>query len=553
MFDISFARNAVRTVRRLANSVRARLFIVVLVLPICATPLTAQHKLVALSLDDPAYEMLDAMDNLGCSVARPSPYRPWLVRDVRDAVQRASGDVRCAGTLLDALRARFAVDTLDLFSDNEGYLSAGAQLTVRATQLSNGEFRPLWRGLRDKSEGDPSFAAIGRGRVVWGSDNVVAVGEMVGYTHRQNDPTVRQRAVRNTSGAVDFGESYVTGQLGSHITLSFGRMAEAWLGHDRESLIVSAYGPSLDRLVVSGRWRRVEGRALVASLSDVGLTPSRDSIPLGSDARFYRFLVAHALTIRPTRAIEITVGESALLARGARTIDLAYMNPLMMYVVTQNDTSRSGADANDNLQVFGALHVRSGGSQLFAELLIDDVQIDAADRKTIQDQLGWSLRGVQNLPLIIPTSATAEYRHINSFTYQRPSYATVYENYDAALGSELGPDADMVHGKLETWPSGVWRVSAGAGIWRQGAQRLEQRPSRGVNGSGGLSYPTVTAGRPFVQRALLGDASVRYLRYPVSLGASIEFARFTNPRNLSASAVSASRVQVSGSYAYRIP
>jgi hypothetical protein len=151
------------------------------------------------------------------------------------------------------------------------------------------------------------------------------------------------------------------------------------------------------------------------------------------------------------------------------------------------------------------------------------------------------------------SSAAAEYRHINSFTYQRASYATVYQSFDAPLGSELGPDADMIHGSLESWITGVVRVTAGAGLWRQGAQRLDQRPGRSVNGSGGQAYPTVTAARPLVQRALLGDAAVRYLRYPLVLGASVEVARVTNPRNQPASSLSLARMQLTGSYAYRIP
>jgi hypothetical protein len=212
-----------------------------------------------------------------------------------------------------------------------------------------------------------------------------------------------------------------------------------------------------------------------------------------------------------------------------------------------------GNDQNDNLQAFGALRLRSGGSQLFAELLIDDIQIDPKDRKTIQDQLGWSLRGLQSLPFGISTSATAEYRHINSFTYQRASYATVYQSFDSPLGSELGPDADMVHGSLESWISGVARLTVGAGFSRQGAQRLDQRPSKGVSGSGGQPYPSITAARPVVQRALLGDAAVRYLRYPLVLGASIEVARVMNPRNQPASSLSLARMQVTGSYAYKIP
>jgi hypothetical protein len=129
----------------------------------------------------------------------------------------------------------------------------------------------------------------------------------------------------------------------------------------------------------------------------------------------------------------------------------------------------------------------------------------------------------------------------------------VYQSFDAALGSELGSDADMLHGSLESWITGVVRVTAGAGLWRQGAQRLDQRPGRSVNGSGGQPYPSVTPNRPLVQRALLGDAAVRYLRYPLVFGASVELARVMNPRNQPASSISLARMQVMGSYAYRIP
>jgi hypothetical protein len=509
----------------------------------------AQHPLASLPFDDPAYEVLDGLLRTGCTPARVSAYRPYLVRDVRAALAAADSNGSCARGLVDALHRRFDPDTLDLFGDGEGAFGGGAAITVAATQLSNGEFRPLWHGIRPKAEGDPPVVAEARARVSWGSRKVYAVAEGMAYTNRRNDPSNRQRALRNTSGAVDFGESYFNIQVARPLTLSFGRSNEAWLDEGRESLVLSAWGPMLDRIALGGRWKRVEARALYGTLSDVDLTPAQDSI--AAPAHFYRYVVAHALTMRATRALELTLGETAILARGTRTLDLAYANPLMAYVVTQNDTARSGPD--DNLQLFGAMRAHSGGSAIQAELLVDDVQIDANDRKTVQDQLAWSIRGSQSLPLIIPTAAVAEYRHVNSYTYLRNRYATAYENYDQPLGSELGPDADFWRLGGELWPSALVKLSGGAGMWRQGAQRLEQRPGRNSNGHAGEPFPSVTPDRPFVQRALLADAAISYLARPLTITVRAEGAHAQHPANLDVATTSYVRIQIIGTYAYRIP
>ena len=511
----------------------------------------AQHPLVTVPLDDPVYLVLDGLVHSGCQVARVSSYRPYFVRDVREVVRRAASDSSCPSTLVARLQQRFATDTFDIFSDNEGALSAGGALTVRATGLSNGEFRPLWAGVRPTSEGDPPASAIAAGRVTWGARNLVAVAEARGYTHRRNDPSVHQRGLRSTSGALDFGDSYLNGRLGKSLTVSFGRAEEAWLGEGRESLALSAWGPSIDRLLVYGRWRRVEGRALYGMLSSVAMTPQLDSVATAH--QFYRYLVGHALTIRPTRALEINLGETALLARGTQTLDLAYANPFMAYVVTQNDTSRYGTGAGDNLQIFGGARVASGGSAVEGELLVDDIQIDPKDRKKTQDQLAFRVRGTQRLPLWVPASASAEYRRIDSYTYRRSFYATGYQNYDAPLGSELGPDADLWRLGGELWLTGAASLTGGVSGWRQGAQRLTARPSQNSNNHAGEPFPSVTPARPAVQQALLGDAAVQYAAHPLSLVLRVEGARVTAPQNVTAVTASYLRLQLIGRYAYSLP
>ena len=90
-------------------------------------------------------------------------------------------------------------------------------------------------------------------------------------------------------------------------------------------------------------------------------------------------------------------------------------------------------------------------------------------------------------------------------------------------------------------------------MWRQGAQRLDQRPGRNANGHGGEPFPSVTPARPFVQRAVLADAALSYLARPLTVTVRAEGAHAQHPANLNALATSYVRLQIIGTYAYRIP
>lgn len=548
-----------------------------------ATPAAAQPALASLPLEDPAYVQLDGLARQGCLAARVSPYRPYFLAHIREALRRAERENGCAGLLLAHLRERFLavpamtpVDSSNALRtitgetyraqppNDAGQLRLGAALTVRATGLSKGEFRPLWRDVRGRQEGDPPVVGLLRGRVSWEqSERLAAVVEILGQSHRRNDPRMRARALRTTSGSLDFTDAYLNGRLGP-LVLSLGRSDEAWLAEGRESLMLSAHGPPLDRILASIRWRRFEGRSLFGTADDVVLDTARDALPAGSrDVRFYRYIAAHALTWRARDGLELTLGETALLGRGAPGIDLPYVNPLMIYLVNQNDTGRvSGGDARDNLTVFGAVRLQTGVATLGGELLVDDIQIDSRDRKTIPDQLATRLELSLRLPLVVPASARAEYRRIGSYTYLRGFYSEVYQRYDEPVGSELGPAADQIRVEGELWPSGRVRLSADAGVWRRGGLRIDERPSRRAAGHAGEAFPSVTVDRPLVQKALLTSFTGQWLGARFPLTVRVEAARITNVNNGSTGDSLAGRLpspafyvraQLSGTYAFRYP
>ena len=543
--------------------------------------LTAQHPLVSIPLDDPAYVQLAGLERQGCAAARVSAFRPYTASAIRAALRSAASEPYCPGAVLTSLLERFgdadptdslradsiAADTLagiaaDLAAaarsvareGEDGELTAGAALTVRGTSLSKGEFQPRWASVRATDEGTPPLVATLRARLGWSPDErIVAVAQAYGQTHRRNDPRIRSRSLRRTSGSLDFDEAYLSGAVGRHVMLSLGRNREAWLGRDEESLVLSAHGPALDRLLAAVRTKHFEARAIVASLDAVVLDTLRDSIPGGlPDQRLYRWLVGHALVWRPSPRIEFTIGETALLSRGSRAVDVAYLNPLMVYVVTQNDSGRAGEDNRDNLTIFGAARFQAGLFGLTGELLVDDIQIDAADRSRTPDQLGVRLAGTVALPLIVPASASVEYRRIGSYTYMRRNYNEVYQHYDHPLGSELGPDADELRANGELWPSGVLRLSGGVGVWRRGVLRIDQRPGQRATGNAGKPFPSTEPGR-YVQRATVGELAAQWLSPRIPLTARLEAARIENVNNDLEGPALYLRAQVIGTYAFRFP
>lgn len=521
-----------------------------------AAAATAQHPLVTLPLDDPAYVQLDGLVQLGCGAARISAFRPFMVKDVRAALARADSEPACAGRILTTLDARFraaapAADT----GSSRTRLRLGGLATLAATGLGGGEFWPMWRDVRPTSQGTPPLDAEARLRLTFdGGTNIVLVSEAYAEAQRRNDPTVRASPLRRTSGVIDFSEAYAAARVGRVVILA-GRGREAWLGEGTESMVLSANGPALDRITLTAQWERWEFHALIASVNDVVLSSATDSLAdSGVTQRWHRMLLGHALTFRPVRRVELTVGETALLPRQGGGVDLSYVNPLMIYQVVQNDSARTTAAAgNANLTAFGSVRANVGRASLQGDLLIDDIQIDPKDRRIYPDLLGWNVRLTYALPLIVPTDVGFQYRRVGSYTYFEKYYTNTWQTYNQPVGSELGPDADMARLFASAWTLPRLELTGGVAYWRHGAQRIDQRPPPDRTGHAGEPFPSTTISRPDVQRALVLDASAQWVDGVIPLSAGITLAHIDHVNNLAADAGWYSRFQLSGSYRFRYP
>jgi hypothetical protein len=225
----------------------------------------------------------------------------------------------------------------------------------------------------------------------------------------------------------------------------------------------------------------------------------------------------------------------------------------MPYQTTQHETNQAGA-GDANLTAFLGVRATVSRATFTGELLIDDYQLDANDKQIYPNQLGWTLGATYPVPLAMPSSVAIAWRRLQSFTYVgQPTYAKVYQSFDAPLGSDLGPDAQTVTGTFEVWPSPRVRFAGTMGWWERGAMRLTDRPPIDRTGHAHDPFPDTTAQRPKVQSSFLAGVTAQWLdeRWPITL--DVGDARIDNVNNQATSAKSYLRVQLTASYRYQYP
>ncbi len=511
----------------------------------------AQHPLVSIPLDDPMYVQLDALMRQGCVAARISPYRPYITLAVRQALIAAHDEKNCQGPLLELLTARFTRDTGWVHDTAGSRLRFGSVLSLRGTGESNGTVAPLWRDVRSTDSGPQPLVGYAAARLTFnGGEHFVAVSELFAQTGVRDDPTIRQESFRHGSGVVGSDEAYFTARAGPAFFF-FGREPVAWTGDGTQSLALSAAGPPIDHFGFALRLRQWEFMSFVGQLSDVSLDPATDSVP--TSEHWYRTLYAHAITFWPVRSVELSLGETALVPRTTGGLDWAYLNPIMPYQTTQHETNQSG-NGDANLTGFFSARATLGKASLSGELLIDDYQIDSNDKLIYPNQLAWTLGASYPIALAMASSLSINWQLVQSFTYVgQERYSKVYQNFDAPIGSNLGPDAQTVLGTFEVWTSPRLRFGATGGWWERGSQRLDQRPPINRTGHAGDPYPDTTALRPKVQSSIIGGLSAAWLdeRFPITL--EVGDSRISNVNNQPTDAKDYLLVKLTASWRYQYP
>ena len=439
-------------------------------------------------------------------------------------------------------------------ADSAQGIRVGGAAQLRATALHNGEITPLWEDVRPTSEGDPPAVGVIHGRITYGSsDRVAIVVDGYGETDARNDPQVSAKPLRGSDGVLDASEAYATARAGV-FTFTLGRGPEAWLGEGSDSPVLSANGPSYNRIAAAFNTAHFEGRALFGELDDVVLDSAQDHITstIGPQ-RFYRYLVGHSLTWRPSDALEVTAGETVVLPRGSQTVDFYYLDPFVPYLITAHDTAKTGeGNAHDNLTAFGAIRGRVGRVTAAAELLIDDIQIDASRRANTPDELGYDLSirarcrsGVRrasnwstNASTRIPTCGSTTTRPYSTTTSRSRPRLVRTRTMAMSLARSCQPAGF------------AWRPTRASGA--ADCSAFYERPSQEGVGHPSTLFPSSATGQP-VQIAGLAHASVQLLSAAFPVTAAVSLARIRDANNLPVGTATYRQAQLYMTYAFRYP
>ncbi|HXF94458.1 MAG TPA: hypothetical protein VNI61_00005, partial [Gemmatimonadales bacterium] len=247
------------------------------------------------------------------------------------------------------------------------------------------------------------FAAGGLGVTLW-LGPVVAVSHPYFDTRLKRDPDYLGKKDRFIAGRNAEAYLSVQGRFGE---VFFGSVDRNWGPGGVEGLLLSPapYGYDHLGLVVGTAGLRLEG-----------ILTQLDDLPDAGGVANHRYLVAHRLVVRPPGSVVISLWEGTIVAGPGRELEPWYANILSLGLLAQYDQGTSS-----NNQVGADLQALLGGTRVFGQLLLDDIQIDrrsAGDREPTA--YGFTLGFERGLG---PAAVTAFYTRVANLAYRTPNPA----------------------------------------------------------------------------------------------------------------------------------
>jgi hypothetical protein len=157
-----------------------------------------------------------------------------------------------------------------------------------------------------------------------------------------------------------------------------------------------------------------------------------------------KYLASHTLTIKPTRGLDVSIGESIIYAD---RLEYLYLIPITFFRLADHYLSRQANSAGGNAQFFFSVsskgHIKN--THLYGTLLIDELTLNGLFKSEYQrNQIGFSLgSSVTDLP-IDNLTLKLEYTKIYPYAYQHYISTTTYESASYVLGHWMNNNADQV-------------------------------------------------------------------------------------------------------------
>ena len=229
------------------------------------------------------------------------------------------------------------------------------------------------------------------------------------------DPDYHGKKDRVIAGRT--AEAYLSAQWGLG-ELFFGSVDRNWGPRFTEGLLVSPSPYSYDHLDVKIGTNGVYLEGLVTQLDDITDT---------SGVASHRYFIAHRFVIRPPWNTTFALWEGTIVAGRNRQLEPWFANIFTLGILQQYD---QGSVANNQLGLDVTTRIKR--TQLFASVLLDDIQVDkstAGDKEP--PSYGFTL-GAQGG--IARFGWTAFYTQVTNLTYRTPDPAEAVMRRGVGLG-----------------------------------------------------------------------------------------------------------------------
>jgi hypothetical protein len=162
-----------------------------------------------------------------------------------------------------------------------------------------------------------------------------------------------------------------------------------------------------------------------------------------------KYLASHTLTIKPTRGLDISIGESIIYAD---QLEFLYLIPITFFRLADHYLSRQANSAGSNSQFFAQVsskgHIKN--THLYGTLFIDEFTIDGiGDPETEKTQIGFTLGSSVTDLLLDNFTIKLEYSKIYPYVYQHYINTTTFESNSYVMGHWMNNNADQVFGSLK--------------------------------------------------------------------------------------------------------
>ena len=162
-----------------------------------------------------------------------------------------------------------------------------------------------------------------------------------------------------------------------------------------------------------------------------------------------KYLASHTLTFKPTKGLDISLGESVIYSD---KLEILYLIPITFFRLDDHYLSRQLNAAGSNAQLFFSVssknHIKN--THLYGTLLIDELSIGGLFNSNKQrNQFGFTLgSSVVDLP-VDNLTLKLEYTKIYPFVYEHYIQTTTYQSASYGLGHWMGSNADQVYGSIK--------------------------------------------------------------------------------------------------------